>query len=59
MSRKSLTDLSEGQYFVMIFRALVAEGVNLVMKASLFFISDMAFGLRARYLLLNLTQLVY
>ena len=46
---------SEGQNFVMILMALAADGVNLVMKARLFFLDDLIFGLSAIGLSMNLS----
>ena len=49
---------SEGQNFLRIFIALVAEGVNLVMKASIFFLVLEQLFVSDRCRLLNCTQLV-
>ena len=49
---------SEGQNFLRIFIALVAEGVNLVMKASIFFLVLEQLFVSDRCRLLNCTQSV-
>ena len=58
MSWKYFNFWSEGQYFLMIFMAIDAEGVNLVVKKSLLMFF-MALGFSSKDLSRNLTLLVY
>ena len=55
---KILGFCSEGQNFLKIFIALVAEGVNLVMKANIFFLAVKHLFVSDRCQLLDRTQLV-